>query len=72
MTDVDEDCWTFFWKWVTATGNCGIQNSTYTNPCSNNGESSGVGTGCIKSPDDGTCGCENSDGTFVYGGTNCS
>ncbi|KAF4222162.1 hypothetical protein CNMCM8980_008556 [Aspergillus fumigatiaffinis] len=52
MTDVDEDCWTFFWN--------------------DNGESSGVGTGCIKSPDDGTCGCENSDGTFVYGGTNCS
>ncbi|EKG16600.1 small secreted protein [Macrophomina phaseolina MS6] len=37
-----------------------------------NGESSGVGTGCIKSPDDGTCGCENSDGEFIYGGTNCS
>ncbi|KAK1144856.1 hypothetical protein N8T08_004869 [Aspergillus melleus] len=37
-----------------------------------NGESSGVGTDCIKSPDDGTCGCENSDGTFVYGGSNCS
>ncbi|EDP47096.1 hypothetical protein AFUB_100910 [Aspergillus fumigatus A1163] len=52
MTDVNEDCWTFFWN--------------------DNGESSGVGTGCIKSPDDGTCGCENSDGTFVYGGTNCS
>ncbi|GAA84278.1 small secreted protein [Aspergillus luchuensis IFO 4308] len=37
-----------------------------------NGESSGVGTGCIRSPDDGTCGCEDSDGTFVYGGSNCS
>ncbi|EHA23553.1 hypothetical protein ASPNIDRAFT_128147, partial [Aspergillus niger ATCC 1015] len=37
-----------------------------------NGESSGSGTGCIRSPDDGTCGCENSDGTFVYGGTDCS
>ncbi|KAB2575111.1 Small secreted protein [Lasiodiplodia theobromae] len=37
-----------------------------------NGDSSGVGTTCIKSPDDGTCGCENSDGTFVYGGTDCS
>ncbi|KAH7163591.1 small secreted protein [Dactylonectria estremocensis] len=36
-----------------------------------NGEDSGVGTTCIKSPDDGTCGCENSDGTFVYGGTSC-
>ncbi|KAI1338817.1 small secreted protein [Xylariaceae sp. FL0016] len=37
-----------------------------------NGEDSGVGTGCIRSPDDGTCGCENSDGTWVYGGSNCS
>lgn len=35
------------------------------------GEQSGDGAGCIKSPNDGTCGCENSDGTFVYGGTNC-
>ncbi|KAM0561384.1 hypothetical protein ACHAPJ_003264 [Fusarium lateritium] len=36
-----------------------------------NGQASGVGTTCIKSPKDGTCGCENSDGTFVYGGKNC-
>ncbi|KAI8667133.1 hypothetical protein NCS56_00848600 [Fusarium sp. Ph1] len=35
------------------------------------GESSGVGTTCIKDPNDGTCGCENSDGTFIHGGTNC-
>lgn len=35
------------------------------------GEESGEGAGCIKSPDDGTCGCENSDGTFVYGGSDC-
>ncbi|KAF1931883.1 uncharacterized protein M421DRAFT_322693 [Didymella exigua CBS 183.55] len=35
------------------------------------GEESGDGAGCIKSPKDGTCGCENSDGTFVYGGSNC-
>lgn len=35
------------------------------------GEESGEGAGCIKSPKDGTCGCENSDGTFVYGGSNC-
>ncbi|KAF2847340.1 hypothetical protein T440DRAFT_456437 [Plenodomus tracheiphilus IPT5] len=35
------------------------------------GASSGDGAGCIKSPNDGTCGCENSDGTFVYGGSNC-
>ncbi|ORY61729.1 small secreted protein [Pseudomassariella vexata] len=39
---------------------------------SDDGEDSGVGTTCIKSPDDGTCGCENSDGTFVYGGSDCS
>ncbi|RAH45881.1 uncharacterized protein BO95DRAFT_442538 [Aspergillus brunneoviolaceus CBS 621.78] len=37
-----------------------------------NGESSGVGTGCIKSPTDGTCGCEDSDGTFVYGSDSCT
>ncbi|OJD30982.1 small secreted protein [Diplodia corticola] len=37
-----------------------------------NGEDSGVGTTCIKSPDDGTCGCENSDGTFVYGSSDCT
>ncbi|KAH6887612.1 hypothetical protein B0T10DRAFT_607528 [Thelonectria olida] len=36
-----------------------------------NGESSGVGTGCIKDPTDGTCGCENSDGTFVKGSSSC-
>ncbi|KAF5873448.1 putative small secreted protein [Botrytis fragariae] len=35
------------------------------------GTSSGVGTTCIKSPVDGTCGCENSTGEFVYGGTDC-
>jgi hypothetical protein len=36
------------------------------------GEVSGEGAGCIKSPDDGTCGCENSDGKFVYGGKDCA
>jgi hypothetical protein len=35
------------------------------------GKSSGDGAGCIKSSKDGSCGCENSDGTFVYGGSNC-
>ncbi|EMD62809.1 hypothetical protein GGP41_002783 [Bipolaris sorokiniana] len=36
------------------------------------GEGEGEGMGCIRSPVDGTCGCENSsDGKFVYGGTNC-
>ncbi|CCX34009.1 Similar to hypothetical protein AFUA_4G00380 [Aspergillus fumigatus Af293]; acc. no. XP_746418 [Pyronema omphalodes CBS 100304] len=51
MTDVDEDCWTFFW---------GSQ-----------GEETGYGTTCIKDPTDGTCGCENSDGTFVKGSSSC-
>ncbi|TEY80421.1 hypothetical protein BOTCAL_0038g00190 [Botryotinia calthae] len=37
----------------------------------NQGTGKGVGTTCIKSPVDGTCGCENSTGEFVYGGTNC-
>ena len=36
------------------------------------GESEGEGAGCIKSPKDGSCGCENSDGIFIYGGSNCS
>ncbi|KAI0477078.1 small secreted protein [Xylariaceae sp. FL0804] len=36
------------------------------------GESNGTGTGCIRSPDDGTCGCEDSDGTFVYGSDSCT
>ncbi|KAF7193814.1 hypothetical protein HII31_04883 [Pseudocercospora fuligena] len=35
------------------------------------GKSEGKGAGCIKSPDDGTCGCENSDGEFIYGGDDC-
>lgn len=35
------------------------------------GEGKGDGTGCIKSPKDGTCGCENSDGKFIYGGSSC-
>ncbi|KAI9736172.1 MAG: hypothetical protein M1834_001057 [Cirrosporium novae-zelandiae] len=37
-----------------------------------NGESSGVGTGCIKDPDTGECGCEDSDGTFVAGSDSCT
>jgi len=36
------------------------------------GEEEGFGTNCIESPADGTCGCEDSDGTFVYGGTDCT
>ena len=35
------------------------------------GAESGEGMGCIKSPKDGKCGCENSDGTFIAGGSNC-
>ncbi|ESZ91276.1 small secreted protein [Sclerotinia borealis F-4128] len=35
------------------------------------GTASGVGTPCIKSPVDGTCGCEDSDGKFVHGGSAC-
>lgn len=35
------------------------------------GAQAGVGTGCIRSPDSGECGCENSDGTFVEGGEGC-
>ncbi|KAF1967149.1 hypothetical protein BU23DRAFT_543192 [Bimuria novae-zelandiae CBS 107.79] len=35
------------------------------------GECDGEGVGCIKNPVDGMCGCENSDGTFVPGGSNC-
>ncbi|KAL4935400.1 hypothetical protein BDV06DRAFT_234351 [Aspergillus oleicola] len=36
------------------------------------GESSGYGTTCIKDPNTGECGCENSDGTFVAGSDSCS
>lgn len=35
------------------------------------GNSTGFGTTCIQSPDDGTCGCENSTGEFVYGSDDC-
>ena len=38
---------------------------------SNAGESKGEGVGCIKDPNTGVCGCENSDGTFVPGASNC-
>ncbi|KAL4960180.1 uncharacterized protein BDV14DRAFT_193149 [Aspergillus stella-maris] len=36
------------------------------------GESTGYGTTCIKDPNTGECGCENSDGTFVAGSDSCS
>ncbi|RMZ66857.1 small secreted [Pyrenophora seminiperda CCB06] len=35
------------------------------------GSESGEGMGCIKSPVDGKCGCENSDGQFIVGGSTC-
>ncbi|POS70592.1 hypothetical protein DHEL01_v211015 [Diaporthe helianthi] len=35
------------------------------------GEKSGEGAGCIKSPKDGKCGCENSNGKFIAGASNC-
>jgi len=38
---------------------------------SGNGTDSGVGTGCIKDPTTGDCGCENSDGTFVADSSSC-
>ncbi|KAJ5181922.1 hypothetical protein N7449_012069 [Penicillium cf. viridicatum] len=36
------------------------------------GKSTGYGTTCIKSPDTGECGCENSDGTFIAGSDSCA
>lgn len=36
------------------------------------GESQGEGAGCIKDPQSGECGCENSDGEFVAGKSDCS
>ena len=37
----------------------------------NAGKSEGVGTGCIKSPDNGECGCEDSTGQFIAGSDSC-
>jgi hypothetical protein len=34
-------------------------------------KSSGDGAGYIKRAKDRSCGCEHSDGTIVYGGSNC-
>ena len=39
---------------------------------SDEGEDSGVGTGCIKDPQTGVCGCEDSDGTFISGSDSCT
>ena len=36
------------------------------------GESSGYGTDCIKDPETGECGCEDSDGTFISGSSSCT
>ncbi|KAL2784283.1 hypothetical protein BJX66DRAFT_90033 [Aspergillus keveii] len=38
---------------------------------SDEGSESGVGTGCIRDPSTGECGCENSDGTFIAGSDSC-
>ena len=35
------------------------------------GESSGEGAGCIKDPQTGECGCENSTGEFIAGSDSC-
>lgn len=35
------------------------------------GESEGEGAGCIKDPNTNECGCENSDGTFIAGKSDC-
>ncbi|KAF5025412.1 hypothetical protein F66182_2514 [Fusarium sp. NRRL 66182] len=37
----------------------------------NNSKDAGVGTGCVRSPDDGVCGCQNSNGKFIPRGKNC-
>ena len=37
-----------------------------------NGESTGYGTTCIKDPNSGECGCEDSNGTFVSGSDSCT
>jgi hypothetical protein len=39
---------------------------------SGHGKESGVGTGCIRDPNTGECGCEDSDGTFVAGSSSCT
>lgn len=37
----------------------------------NGGSSEGEGAGCIKDPQSGECGCENSDGEFIAGKDDC-
>ncbi|KAM5354073.1 hypothetical protein ACJ41O_000723 [Fusarium nematophilum] len=44
---------------------------TWTFFWNDNGESPGDGAGCIKDPNDGLCGCENSDGTFIPRASDC-
>ena len=39
---------------------------------SSGGAQQGVGTGCIRDPNSGECGCENSDGQFIVGSDSCS
>ncbi|KAK1456227.1 hypothetical protein CPAR01_07313 [Colletotrichum paranaense] len=60
----DDDCWTFFWS-------NGLMADGFT-MYSGTGEEDGVGTGCIKDPNTGVCGCENSDGTFISGASDCT
>ena len=36
------------------------------------GKDQGVGTGCIRDPNTGECGCESSDGVFHAGSNNCT
>ncbi|KAF2215150.1 hypothetical protein CERZMDRAFT_35702 [Cercospora zeae-maydis SCOH1-5] len=36
------------------------------------GAEEGEGVGCIKDPNTGECGCEDSDGTFIPGGNDCT
>ncbi|OHF01204.1 hypothetical protein CORC01_03519 [Colletotrichum orchidophilum] len=38
---------------------------------SGHGESNGAGLDCIKDPKTGVCGCENSDGNFIPGRSDC-
>lgn len=69
------DYWTFYWRLVFPCHVILKSRRCHTDPFSthsDDGESSGTGTNCIESPDDGTCGCENSDGTFVAGSSSCT
>lgn len=72
----DSDYWSFFWRYVSTLLTTlvvqGRQSVLIFCMDSDDGESSGVGTTCIKDPSSGECGCENSDGTFVAGSSSCT